>query len=158
MKDKIKITFVCYGNICRSPMAEFIFKNMADKRGLSGFFDVNSAATSDEEIFGGVGNPMYPPAKAELDRRGVPYTPRRAVQLKRGDYEKRDMFIGMDGGNMRDMKAIFGGDPQIKTHKMLSFVGSDGDVSDPWYTRDFAKAFDDICLGCEGLLAFLERN
>lgn len=143
--------FVCHGNICRSPMAEFIFKDLVAKRTLSGMFDVMSAATSDEEIFGGVGNPVYPPAKAEMTRRGISFSERRATKLVKSDYENYDLFVGMDEANRRNMLSIFGGDAENKVKKLLDFCGG-GDVADPWYSGDFKKAFDDIYRGCVALL------
>lgn len=114
-------------------------------------FDVMSAATSDEEIFGGVGNPVYPPAKAEMTRRGISFSERRATKLVKSDYENYDLFVGMDEANRRNMLSIFGGDAENKVKKLLDFCGG-GDVADPWYSGDFKKAFDDIYRGCVALL------
>lgn len=143
--------FVCHGNICRSPMAEFIFKDLLAKRDSSGMFKVMSAATSDEEIYRGVGNPVYPPAKAEMTRRGIPFSERRATKLVKSDYENYDLFVGMDEANRRNMLSIFGGDAENKVKKLLDFCGG-GDVADPWYSGDFKRAFDDIYRGCVALL------
>ena len=147
----IKILFVCHGNICRSPMAEFIFKDMAQKAGVSVKFYIASAATSAEEIWGGVGNPVYPPARRELAKHGVSCAGKRAVRLKKDDYEKYEYIIGMDSENMRGMQRLFGGDKQGKLFKIMSFAGSGKDVSDPWYTGDFSAAYEDIKSGCKAL-------
>lgn len=150
-----KILFVCHGNICRSPMAEFVFKNMAEKRGVSDAFSVCSRATSAEEIWHGVGRPIYPKAKAQLLKRGISSGGKQAVQLKKEDYNEADMLIGMDGANIRNMKMLFGGDPDCKIYKLLEFTGSKSDVADPWYSGDFDKAYNDIEKGCNALLNFL---
>ena len=147
-----RIMFVCHGNICRSPMAEFIFKDMAERRGASDEFFVSSSATSTEEIFNGVGNPVYPPAKAVLEGHGIDPSGKRAVQLKAGDYNKYDLFIGMDSANIRNMTRILGGDKDNKIHKLMEYKGSSADVSDPWYTRNFDRCYNDIYAGCEALL------
>lgn len=121
----IRILFVCHGNICRSPMAEFIFKDLAHKAGAEEKFFVSSAATSSEEIWGGVGNPVYPPAQRELAKHGISCGGKRAVRLKKDDYKKYDYIIGMDSENMRNMQRLFGGDKQGKVFKLLSFAGSE---------------------------------
>lgn len=144
-----RILFVCLGNICRSPMAEMILKDMVMQRGLDGEFEIASCATSTEEI----GNPVYPPARAELARRGVKCEHRAARQLTKADYERYDLLIGMDENNIRNMKRMLGGDPKGKIRKMMEFAGSCADVADPWYTGGFDKTFEDIKAGCEGLLA-----
>ena len=151
----IKIMFVCHGNICRSPMAEFIMKYLVAEKGLSDKFVIASSATSSEEISGGVGNPMYPPAREELKRRGIPFEPRRATKLSPLDYGKYDLFIGMDSANMRNMKYILSGDTQSKTRMLMSYTDTPGEVSDPWYSDRFDIAFDDIMRGCQGLLESL---
>ena len=155
MQDKIKILFVCLGNICRSPMAEFIFKDMVEKQNLSSQFYIASAATSTEEIWNGVGNPVYPPAREILAQHGISCGDKRAVQLTRADYEKYDYLIGMDSANMRNMKYILGDDPDGKLYKLMSFAGSDRDVADPWYTRNFEVTYRDVVEGCQGLLEHL---
>ena len=152
-----KIMFVCHGNICRSPMAEFIFKDMIKKQGLERDFLVASSATSTEEIWNGIGNPVYPPAKAELKKHGIIAEGKRAVQLSAADYEKYDLFIGMDSANIRNMHRILGGDPEGKIHKLKEYSGSDGDVSDPWYSDRFDIAFSDIYEGCQALLDRLTK-
>ena len=155
MQDKIKVLFICHGNICRSPMAEFIFKDMVEKQNLSQQFYIASAATSTEEIWNGIGNPVYPPAREILAQHGISCGGKRAVQLTRADYEKYDYLIGMDSANMRSMKHMLGGDPDGKMYKLMSFAGSDRDVADPWYTRNFEVTYRDVEEGCKGLLAFL---
>ena len=155
----IKIMFVCHGNICRSPMAEFIFKDLAKKQGAAGRFLIASSATSTEEIWNGVGNPVYPPAKAELERHGLSCTGKRAVQLQKSDYDKYDLFIGMDSANIRNMLRIFGGDPAEKVHKLMDYTSRGGDVADPWYSERFDVAYRDIFDGCTALLdAMLKQD
>lgn len=154
----IKILFVCHGNICRSPMAEFILKDIIQKQNLSDHFYISSAATSTEEIWNGMGNLVYPPAREELKKHGLSCGDKRAVLLKSEDYDKYDYLIGMDSANIRNMKRIFGGDPQGKIYKLLSFAGSDRDVADPWYTGDFGATYRDVRLGCECLLQSLKKQ
>lgn len=144
--------FVCHGNVCRSPMAEFIFKDLAKKRGAADLFSVASSATSTEEIWNGVGNPVYSPARAELEKHGLCCGDKRAVRLNRSDYEKYDLFIGMDGANVRNMLRIFGGDFCGKIRKLMDYTGRGGDVADPWYSRRFDVAYRDIYEGCAALL------
>lgn len=148
----IRIMFVCHGNICRSPMAEFILKDMLKKAGLSSRVSVASSATSTEEIRNGVGNPVYPPAKRELALHGLTCEGKRAVQLTRADYDTYDLLIGMDSANIRNMHRILGGDPQGKIRKLMDYAGG-GDVADPWYTGNFDVTYRDIEAGCRGLLA-----
>lgn len=150
-----KIMFVCHGNICRSPMAEFIFKDMVKRKGLEDEFFVASSATSTEEIWGDVGNPVYPPAKAELAKHGISCEGKRAVQLKKSDYDKYDLFVGMDSMNIRNMYRILGSDPEGKIRKLMEFTDRGGDVADPWYSGRFDVAWRDIYDGCEGLLESL---
>lgn len=151
-----KIMFVCHGNICRSPMAEFVFKYFLENEGLGGNFTVASSATSTEEIWNGIGNPIYPPAKAELKRRKIPFGERRAVQLKKSDYEKYDLFVGMDSANIRNMERIFGSDPKGKIKKLMDYTSRGGDVADPWYSGNFSLAYEDIYEGCRALLESLK--
>lgn len=148
----IRIMFVCHGNICRSPMAEFIFKNLAAERGLSDKFFVSSSATSTEEIWNGVGNPVYPPAKAELKKHGISCDGKRAVQLTRADLDRYDMFIGMDSANIRNMRRILGEGAESRIYKLMDFTGRGGDVADPWYSDRFDIAFRDIYEGCKCLI------
>ena len=149
---KIKIMFVCHGNICRSPMAEFILKDLAEKRGVGDKFAIASSATSTEEIWNGIGNPVYPPAKAELAKHGLSCNGKRAVQLKKSDYDKYDLFVGMDSANIRNMLRIFGGDPDGKVHKLTDYTERGGDVADPWYSGRFDVSYRDIYEGCTALL------
>ena len=154
----MRIMFVCHGNICRSPMAEFIFMNMVYEKRMGCRFLAESRATSTEEIYGDQGNPVYPPAKAELKKHGISCEGKYAMQLKRDDYEKYDLFIGMDSANIRNMHRILGGDPKGKIHKLLSFAGSDQDVADPWYSGRFDIAYNDIYKGCKALFEALANN
>ena len=144
----IKILFVCHGNICRSPMAEFILKDMVKERGMAEQFYIASAATSTEEIYGDVGNPVYPPAKAELAKHGIGCEGKRAVQLKKSDYEKYDYLLGMDSYNIRNMLKILGGDKDKKVKRLLDYT----DISDPWYSGKFDITYQDIKEGCEAFL------
>ena len=150
----IKILFVCHGNICRSPMAEFVMKDLAAKAGAGERFVIDSAATSTEEI----GNPVYPPARRELAAHGIPCTGHAARQLTRADYDRYDLLIGMDSRNLANMRRICGGDPEGKLHLLLDFAERQGDIEDPWYTDDFDRAYRDILRGCEGLLRNLTEN
>ena len=143
----IKILFVCHGNICRSPMAEFIMKKLVDIKGVSDQFYIESAATSTEEI----GNDMYPPAKRMLDQKRVPYTKRKARQICREDYDRFDYIIGMDQWNYRNMMRILGGDPDGKVSLLLDWTDRPGDIADPWYTGNFDQTYEDVKEGCEAL-------
>ena len=145
----IKILFVCHGNICRSPMAEFVMKDLVEKAGLEAQFHIASAATSAEEI----GNPVYPPARRKLAEHGISCAGHVARQLRREDYEDWDLFIGMDEANLRNMRRIRGGDPQGKLHLLLDYTHCPGQVADPWYTGDFEATWRDVLAGCQGLLA-----
>ena len=151
-----KILFVCHGNICRSPLAEYIFRDMASEAGVD--VAVASAATSGEEIWGGVGNPVYPPVKKLLAARGVDCSDKRATRLEKRDYGEYDLIVVMDGGNKRDALRILGGDPQGKVRLLMEFAGVSRDVADPWYTRDFAAAERDIEAGCRGLIGYLKNK
>ena len=147
----IKIMFVCHGNICRSPMAEFIFKDVVNKKGLEGEYYVTSSATSDEEIYRGVGNPVYPPAKRVLNKHGISCEGKYAVRLKKEDYNNYDFFIAMDDYNIRNINRIFGHDNDSKVRKLLDYCGG-GDVADPWYSGDFETTFNDISRGVDAML------
>ena len=152
-----KILFVCHGRICRSPMAEFIFKDMARREGLGAEFEVQSAATSREEI----GNDIYPPAKRVLAVHGVPYEFRQSHQVKTYAMEHYDLIVIMDDNNARNLRRMFGNKYDAKIRKLMSFAETEGssapDVSDPWYTDDFETAYRDIEAGCKGLLAELTK-
>ena len=147
----IRILFVCHGNICRSPMAEFILKDMVKKRHIEDDFVIASCATSTEEIYGGIGNPVYPPAKEQLRLHGISCEGKRAVQLKKSDYGKYDLIIGMDSMNIRNMHRILGGDPEGKIHLLKDYT-TGGEVSDPWYSGDFETVYREIYEGCEAIL------
>jgi len=153
----MKIMFVCHGNICRSPMAEFILKNMLEEAGLSDKVTVCSSATSTEEIWNGIGNPVYPPAKAELKKHGITCEGKHAVQLTKSDYDKYDLFIGMDSANIRNMHRILDGDPDGKIRKLMDYTERGGDVADPWYSGRFDIAYRDIYDGCARLLADIKK-
>lgn len=154
----IRIMFVCHGNICRSPMAEFVFKDMAETEGKSKEFFVSSADTSDETVWNGKGSAVYAPARDELEKHGISCEGKLSVQLKKSDYGDYDLFIGMDSANIRNMHCIFGGDPEEKIHKLLDYTENGGDVADPWYTRDFEKTYRDVSAGCRALLDSLIGN
>ena len=148
-----KILFVCHGNICRSPMAEFVMKDLVKKAGREAEFEIASAATSTEEI----GNPVYPPARRELAAHGIGCAGHAARQLRRADYGHYDLLIGMDGANVRNMRRMCGGDPDGKIHLLLDFAGRPGqEVADPWYTGDFTATWRDVEAGCRGLLEQLK--
>lgn len=148
----IKVLFICHGNICRSPMAEFVLKDMVKKAGRENEFVIASSATSTEEIWGGVGNPVYPPARDELKRHGISCDGKRAVQVKKSDYDNYDYLICMDENNMRNIRRIISSDPENKIVKLLSFTGENRNVADPWYSGDFETCYSDIYNGCKALL------
>ena len=143
-----KILFVCHGNICRSPMAEFVMKDLVKKAGLESEFLIESAATSTEEI----GNPVYPPARRKLGEHGIDCAGKTARQLRNEDYDQYDLLIGMDQANLRNMHRICGGDPEGKLHLLMEFTDCPGDVADPWYTDDFETTWQDVLAGCGQLL------
>ena len=153
----IKILFVCHGNICRSPMAEFILKQKVTDRNIADQFYIASAATSTEEIWNGIGNPVYPPARQELAKHGISCEGKRAVQLKKADYDKYDFLIGMDSMNIRNMERITG-HKGGKIRLLLSFCGSNADVIDPWYSSKFDDTYYDVDRGCDALLDYLSRE
>ena len=143
-----KILFVCHGSICRSPMAEFVMKELVKKAGLASQFQIESAATSREEI----GNPVYPPVRRKLAEHGISCDGHVARQLTNADYEKYDLLIGMDRANLRDMYHICGGDPDGKLRLLMDYTDRPDDVADPWYTGDFESTWQDVLAGCQGLL------
>ena len=150
-----RILFVCHGNICRSPMAEYVLKDMVRKRGIEDRFVIDSAATSREET----GNPVYPPARRKLAEKGVPCGGHRAWQMTKRDYDDFDMIICMDYNNIRNIKRITGGDPDSKISMLLDYTDRAGDeVADPWYTGNFDATWRDVVDGCEGLLETLLRT
>ena len=147
-----KIMFICHGNICRSPMAEFVCKEMVKKMGREKEFEIASSAVSTEEIWGNVGNLVYPPAKAELAKHGISCEGKRAQLLTAKDGEYYDYLLCMDASNVRRAKKIVGERNGKKCQKLLSYAGETGDVADPWYTRDFGATYRDVVRGIEGLL------
>ncbi|MEG0396557.1 MAG: low molecular weight protein-tyrosine-phosphatase [Oscillospiraceae bacterium] len=150
----INILFVCLGNICRSPMAEFVFKNMADEKGLTQSFCVRSAATSDWEV----GNDTHRGTKEKLLQKGVPMEKRAAVMLDKSDYDKYDFIIGMEKQNLVDIIKIVGEDINKKVYSLLDFTQNPRDIKDPWYTGDFDATYDDITKGCSALLSYIKAN
>ncbi len=145
------VLFICHGNICRSPMAEFIFKDMVKKRGIAGQFHIESAAVSSEEI----GNPVYPPAKRRLAKAGISCEGKTARKVTREDYGNFDYLIAMEKYNLDRLYRITGGDPDVKIHLLLDYTGRGGDIADPWYTGNFDVTYDDITEGLEGFLEHL---
>ena len=144
----IKILFVCHGNICRSPMAEYVMKDMVKKAGLEDRFEIASAATSYEEI----GSSVYPPARRELQRHGIGCAGHAARRMDRADYEYYDLLVGMETVNLRNMQRICGGDPEGKIRLLLSFAGKRQDIDDPWYTGRFTEVYGQIVEGCAAML------
>ena len=160
----IKILFVCHGNICRSTMAEFVMKDIVSKAGVADEFHIESAATHTDEIWNGMGSPVYPPARAKLREHGIGtddnelgVAEKRARLTNKRDYESFDYIIGMDSANIRDMNRIYGGDPDGKIYKMLDFTDRDGDVADPWYTGNFDATWRDVSEGCRGLFSHIKE-
>ena len=150
----VKILFVCHGNICRSPMAEFVMKDLVRQAGREAEYHIESAATSAEEL----GSPVYPPARRKLAEHGISCAGKTARRLTEEDYGRYDLFIGMDQANLRNMRRIFGGDLQGKIQLLLSYAGRSGEVADPWYTGDFEATWQDVLAGCQGLLSALENQ
>ena len=147
-----RIMFVCHGNICRSTMAEFVFKYLARQQGLEAAFFVDSAATSTEEL----GNPVHPGTRRKLAQMGIPCGDHRARQLRKDEYGKFDLLVGMDEANLRNMRRILGGDPEGKIHGLLDYAGRPGEsIADPWYTGNFDETYEDVLAGCQGLLEHL---
>ena len=147
----VKILFVCHGNICRSPMAEFVMKDLVRKAGRESEFEIASAATSTEEI----GNPVYPPARWKLAQHGINCSGKTARQLTKHDYDHWDLLIGMDQANLRNMHRLYPDDPDRKLHLLLDYTDRPGEVADPWYTGDFDATWHDVLEGCQGLLSQL---
>ena len=154
MKEPIKVLFICHGNICRSTMAQSVMAHLVEQHHLSHLFEINSAATSREEI----GNTPHYGTVAKLREVGVSVVPHRAVQMTPQDYEYYDYLIGMDTANIRNMNRIAGGDPQDKIYKLLSFAGSGRDIADPWYTGNFDETYVDVLEGCSALLQYLQER
>lgn len=150
----IKILFVCHGNICRSPMAEFVMKYLVNKDGVADKFEIASAATSTEEI----GNPVYPPVKRKLAEHGISCKGKTARQMTKEDYAYYDYIIAMDRYNIRNMAGFVGNDPDKKVSLLMDFTNRPGDVADPWYTRDFNTTWDDVYEGCMSILKKLNIN
>ena len=149
----IKILFVCHGNICRSPMAEFVMKNLLNKKGMADQFEIASAATSTEEI----GNPVYPPAKRKLKEHGISCEGKTARQMTKADYTYYDYIIAMDHLNIRNMTKFVGNDPDNKVSLLMDFTSHPKDVADPWYTEDFDATWKDVYEGCVGILKKLNK-
>ena len=148
-----KILFVCHGNICRSPMAEFVMKDLVEKAGMSNAFHIESAATSTEEI----GNPVYPPARQKLAEHGISCKGKTARQMTRKDYDAFDLLIGMDRWNIRNMERICGGDSHHKIHMLMEYTERSGEVADPWYTGNFDATWRDVSEGCQALLDWIVK-
>ena len=148
-----RILFICHGNICRSPMAEFIMKDLVKKAGLETQFHIESAASTEE-----IGNPVYPPARRKLSEHGIDCTGKTARQRTNSDYDKFDLLIGMDRANLRNMHRICGGDFANKPHLLMDYTDRPGDVADPWYTDDFETTWRDVLAGCRGLLDICKEN
>lgn len=154
MKEKIKVLMVCHGNICRSTMAESVFTHLVKTNHIDPLFEINSAATSREEI----GNSPHYGTVSKLRQVGIPVIPHRAIQMTKADYDYYDYLIGMDTANIRNMNRIADGDPDDKIYKLLAFTSNPRDVADPWYTGDFDATYRDVVAGCEGFLAFLKER
>lgn len=152
--NPIKILFICHGNICRSTMAQSVMQYLVNRRRISAAFQIDSAATSREEI----GNPVHPGTVRKLQKENIPVIPHRAVQMTASDYEEYDYLIGMDSANLRNMKRIVGDDSEKKIFLLLEFAGEQDDIADPWYTGNFEDTYRDVRRGCEGLLAYLLKD
>lgn len=150
----IKVLFICHGNICRSTMAQFVFQDMVNKRGLAEQFYIDSKATSTEEL----GNPPHRGTVRKMNEMGIPMAPHRASQVQLSDYNKFDYIIGMDTWNMRNLNRMLKGDPDGKVYKLLAFHSDGRDIADPWYTGNFDETYRDVCEGCEGFLQYLQEN
>ena len=150
----IRIVFVCHGNICRSPIAEFVMKQLIMDAGMEDQFYIESAATSTEEI----GNPVYPPARRKLAEHGISCAGKTARQITRQDYQKFDYLIGMDDANLRNMKRFYNNDPEGKISLLMDYTNRPGSVADPWYTGDFEATWIDVLEGCTELLKHLQNQ
>lgn len=153
-----KILFICHGNICRSPMAEFITKKIVKDLGKENEYEIASAATTEDAIISGIGHDIDVRSQRVMNEHGIPFNHRQDRKMVKSDYEKYDYIIGMDEENFFDMNHISAGDPERKEYKLLSFVGSMMDVDDPWYTGDFEAAYQDIYRGCEALIKKIEMS
>mgnify|MGYP002511480810 CR=1 FL=1 len=149
----VRILFICHGNICRSPMAEFVMKDLVKKAGLEAQFHIESAATSTEEI----GNPVYPPAQRKLAEHSISCEGKTARQLTCADYNRFNLLVGMDRANLRNMRRICGGDHDGKLHLLMDYTDRPVDVKDPWYTGDFEATWQNVLAGCRGLLSQLQN-
>ena len=156
MKKPYRIMFVCLGNICRSPMAELLMKDMVKRTGREQDFIIESSATSDENVFNGVGAPVYSHTRTLLESKGISCAGKRAQVLTKAHAEQFDLFLCMDGSNVRNATRILGTENADKIKKLLSFAGESGDVADPWYTRDFERSYLDVKRGVEGLISELQ--
>lgn len=150
----VKVLFVCLGNICRSPMAEFVMKHLVKQAGLEKQISISSAATSTEAV----GCDIHRGTKDKLFEHGIKFEKRRAVQMKKDDYEKYDLIVGMDSSNIRNILAITGGDSEGKVRMLLEYAGEKGAIADPWYTGNFAQTYDDVVRGCRYLLEYIKEN
>lgn len=150
----VKIMFVCHGNICRSPMAEFVFKDMVNRQGLSSKFHIVSSATSTEEI----GNPVHHGTRRKLAQYGISADGKCSVQLKKSDYKEYDYIIAMDSYNIRNIMRIIGQDTDKKVSRLLDFTDTPKDIADPWYTGNFDETYDDVKKGCEALLEYISSK
>lgn len=152
--EKIKVLFICHGNICRSPMAEFVFRNMVKKEGLENEFYIASSATSREEI----GNPVYPPAKRKLKQHGISCDGKRAIQITKDDYKNYDYIIAMESYNIKNIMKIIGSDNEKKIYRLLDFTDNKKDIDDPWYSGNFDITYDEICEGSRELLNYILKK
>lgn len=152
--DMIKILFICHGNICRSPMAQYVLQDMVEKQGIVGAFHINSAATSTEEI----GNGVHPGTRRKLAEVGIRCGGHRAIQLTRQDYDDYDYLIGMDSANIRNIKRMTGFDEERKIYRLLDFTNNPRDIADPWYTGNFDRTYEDVVEGCRALLESIRKN